>query len=107
MKTITIDEFLGFGPCWDEKDFVPYRKMQEQWSALDILRLPDVSDQDKLWAVLRPELVSDDILHEFACRCAEMALSLVEEPDPRSIAAIEAKRAWLRGEIDDKELGCG
>jgi len=28
----------------------------------------------------------------------------VDNPDPRSIAAIEAKRKWLRGEITDKEL---
>ena len=44
------------------------------------------------------------ILHEFACRCAEYALSFVESPDSRSIAAIEAKRKWLRGEITDAEL---
>ncbi|MCI9553017.1 MAG: hypothetical protein HFE94_05730 [Acutalibacter sp.] len=44
------------------------------------------------------------MLHEFACRCAEEALKLVEEPDPRSVAAIEAKRKWLRGEIGDREL---
>ena len=43
-------------------------------------------------------------LHEFACWCAERALKAVENPDPRSIAAIEAKRKWLRGEIADDEL---
>jgi hypothetical protein len=44
------------------------------------------------------------ILHEFACWCAEGALRLVKNPDPRSVAAIAAKRAWLRGEITEKEL---
>ena len=44
------------------------------------------------------------ILHEFACQCAEDALALVAEPDPRGVAAIDAKRAWLRGEITDEEL---
>ena len=44
------------------------------------------------------------ILHEFACRCAEDALALVEQPDERSVAAIAAKRAWLRGEVTDEEL---
>jgi hypothetical protein len=44
------------------------------------------------------------ILHEFACQCAEDALTLVDNPDPRSVAAIAAKRAWLRGEITDGEL---
>ena len=44
------------------------------------------------------------LLHEFACWCAEDALALVEQPDARSVAAIEAKRRWLNGEITDEEL---
>ena len=44
------------------------------------------------------------ILHEFACRCAEDALALVEQPDERSVVGIAAKRAWLNGEITDEEL---
>ena len=69
-----------------------------------MLNLPDVSAQDKFWSVLREEFIEAPILHEFACRCAEYALSFVESPDPRSIAAIVAKRKWLRGEITDAEL---
>jgi len=49
-------------------------------------------------------LDATDILHEFACQCAEDALSKVAQPDERSVAAIEAKRRWLRGEITDKKL---
>lgn len=52
-----------------------------------------------LWAV-----DAESILHEYACRCAEDALALLDDPDPRSIRAIEAKRAWLRGEATDNEL---
>lgn len=44
------------------------------------------------------------ILHEFACECAEGALTPVDNPDPRSVAAVEAKRKWLAGEITDYEL---
>jgi hypothetical protein len=44
------------------------------------------------------------ILHEFACQCADDALALVDNPDPRSVAAVAAKRKWLRGEITDEEL---
>lgn len=38
------------------------------------------------------------LLHEFACRCAEDALALIPNPDPRSVAAIKAKRDWLAGD---------
>ena len=111
MKTVSYEEFLKFGPCWLEtKDGAEklerIGKHKERWTALDVLNLPEeeVSAEDKLWAVLREEFIEPEILHEFACRCAERAMALVENPDPRSIAAIEAKRRWLRGEIGDDEL---
>jgi hypothetical protein len=66
---------------------------------------------DKVCATERTVLQMVDatnVLHEFACWCAEQALlqerEAGREPDPRSWAAIEAKRKWLRGEITDSEL---
>ena len=44
------------------------------------------------------------ILHEFACLCAEKALTIAKVDDKRSWEAIAAKRAWLKGEIDDGQL---
>ena len=109
MKTVTPEQFKGFGPCWFEtaegrKRFARIAAIRDEWTALDVLNLPNVSAADKLWSVLREEFIDAPILHEFACRCAEYALSFVDNPDPRSIAAIEAKRKWLRGEITDMEL---
>jgi hypothetical protein len=70
-----------------------------------------LEDDDKVCATERTVLKMIDatnILHEFACWCAEQALlqerEAGREPDPRSWAAIEAKRKWLRGEITDNEL---
>lgn len=113
MKSITYEDFAGFEPCWltDEykraehaEQLARYRAMRDKWTALDILRLDEVSAEDRLWLVLREELVDAPILHEFACRCAERALSRVYTPDPQSISAIETKRKWLRGECTDDEL---
>ena len=109
MKTVTVEQFKSFRPCWLETaegraDFARIAAIRDEWTAFDVLNLPDVSAADKLWSVLREEFIDAPILHEFACRCAEYALSFVDNPDPRSIAAIEAKRKWLRGEITDKEL---
>ena len=109
MKSITYEEFLEFGPCYldDPKEKAlmdSIAQRQDRWTALDILELEEIPDEDKLWCVLREELIEPEKLHEFACRCAERALSRVENPDPRSVAAIEAKRAWMKGEISDAEL---
>lgn len=57
-------------------------------SDIEILEIHDVTDQ----------------LYEYACQCAEVALLIAEVDDPRCWEAIEARRAWLRREIDDEQL---
>ena len=109
MKTVTPEQCKEFGPCWLEtaegrKRYARVAAMRDEWSALDVLALDGVSNTDKLWAVLREEFIDAPVLHEYACRCAEHALTFVREPDSRSIAAIEAKRKWLRGEISNDDL---
>ena len=109
MKTVTPEQFEEFGPCWLEtaawrQRYARVAAMRDEWSALDVLALDGVSNEDKLWAVLREEFIDAPVLHEYACRCAEYALTFVREPDSRSIAAIEAKRKWLRGEISNDDL---
>ena len=109
MKSITYEEFLEFEPCWlkTEDGAARLKKIgarKERWTALDILALDDVDAEDKLWAVLREELIDARLLHEFACWCAEDALSHVENADERSWNAVKVKRAWLRGEASDAEL---
>lgn len=110
-KTVTLEQFLAFGPCWLEEEGGRKRleriaARKKEWTALDVLRLPDkeVSPADKLWAVLREDFIDERTLHEFACICAERALTLAEVKDERCRNAIKAKRAWLRGEISDDEL---
>ena len=109
MKTVTPEQLKEFGPCWLEtaagrQRYARVAAMRDEWSALDVLALDGVSNKDKLWAVLREEFIDAPVLHEYACRCAEYALTFVREPDSRSIAAIEAKRKWLRGQISNDDL---
>ena len=110
MKTVTYEEFLDFGPCWlegEDKGWwikASFDRFGGRMSALDILNLDDVSEEDRLWAVLREEFIPAPILHEFACVCAEYALTLIDNPDPRSVKAVEVKRAWMGGEVRDREL---
>jgi len=62
---------------------------------------------DKLVATERKVLWMFDatnVLHEMACISAETALLIANVDDHRCWEAIEAKRAWLRGEIDDATL---
>jgi len=66
-----------------------------------------LEDYDKMCATKRRELWRLDatnILHEFACWCMGRILNWLRKPVPRLVDALEAKRAWLRGEISNKEL---
>lgn len=78
--------------------------MKDEWNALDVLDLEDVSACDKLWSVLREAFLPPMLLHEFACGCAEWALSFICISDPRSVEAIRVKRRWMAGEVTDCEL---
>jgi hypothetical protein len=44
------------------------------------------------------------LLHEFACRCAEVALMVAHVDDERCWQAIHVKREWLAGRATDQEL---
>ena len=66
-----------------------------------------ISDTDKVVATERTVLLmfdATDVLHEMACLSATSALLIADVKDKRCWAAIEAKRAWVRGEISDQEL---
>ena len=111
LKSITSKQFQAIA-FTNFKDRRRVEKLQEvgarreSWTAMNILNLSseEVSDSEKLKLVLRMELIPTHTLHLFGCLCAEHMLSMIESPDPRSVAAPAAKRAWLRGEISFREL---
>ena len=89
--------------CRKERKFIPEDK--KIFTALDLLGMEGFLDSLKLTLVLYDfDLIPKEVCNEFACRCAERALGNIKDPDPRSLAAIAAKRAWMKGEISDAEL---
>lgn len=109
LPLVTPAQFKRFKPCWLEtrEGCARYKRiaaMRSEWNALDVLDLEDVSACDKLWSVLRESFLPPMLLHEFACGCAEWALSFICIPDPRSVEAIRVKRRWMAGEVTDCEL---
>lgn len=109
LPLVTPEQFRKRKPCWlkTEEGCARFRSVaakRPEWNALDVLDLEDVSARDKLWAVLHEEFLPRMLLHEFSCRCAEWALSFVENPDPRSVEAILGKRRWMAGDATDDEL---
>lgn len=107
MRTITYKELLksdlNYLDVFNKKELMNFAN-QKQLNAIDILDFEKIPPKDRLWIVCNEELVDDNILHEFACRCAERVLNMIKNPDPRGVKAIEIKRKWLKGEATDDEL---
>ena len=102
MDSITSGELLDFIPFFplsyskEKNELKKIIQRQERWTALEILEIKGILREDKLGIVLRIELVSAHKLQEFACRCAERALARIDNPDPRSLAAISARRTMMK-----------
>ena len=73
---ITVEMVRNFDPCYDPTKVVP-----ENWTgtALDVLNLP-ISADDRLWVVLRKEILSEATLYEFARWCALQVIHLWDAP---------------------------
>ncbi len=103
---ITKQQLLDMRPCWDSERLEAFLAdlPDRPHNATEILRLSGVPADDKLWVVLREELISSADLRLFAADCAERALSRVESPGKASIAAVAAARRFARGEVSSADL---
>jgi len=96
-----ITFILSKNPCYD-----PTRYLPEGWkgSVKGILRHRDIPAKDKLWVVLRKDLIDDKTLRLFAVACARRALTRIPDPDPRSIFACDVAERVANGIATRKEL---
>jgi len=104
MKTVTVEQFLKFNPCYPPEQICKIAGNKTEWTALDVLVLEDVPLGDRFWAVLREEFLDAPILHEFACRCVEETLGIVNNLDEHTARYITVKREWLKGKVMTSEL---
>lgn len=101
LKVFTIDDIRAWSPCYDPARFLP-----EGWqgTALDILAVGECPAEDRLWVVLRQECIDARTLRLFAVWCARQALALIDNPDPRSVAAVDMAERFAVGEATVDEL---
>ena len=110
MKSVTIDQVMSWNPCnppYTREYVTKLFGRRKTLTALQILDLK-IPVGDRLWAVLRPELIDDRTLRLFACDCAERALKrdrkIGREPDKRLWDAIKVARKFAYGKATKEKL---
>ena len=101
MTSYTIEEVKSWGICYPREQLEKLYAGREKLTALDCFDL-DVPDDDKLFVLLRPEIIPERELHLLACDFAERVTRLAG--DPRSAKAIRVKRLWVEGKATNEEL---
>ena len=110
---ITTDLIRSMDPCYDpvtglssegEKENEGY--LTEGYSAtlIDFLNHAKIPARDKMWVVLNEGIIDDKTLRLFAVECAKSALSLIDNPDPRSVEALNVEERFADGEASQQEL---
>ena len=99
MKTFSLGDIRKLNPCYD-----PTRYLEESWTGtlVDILRVTDCPAEDRIWVVAG--FLDDRTNRLFAVWCARNALSLIDNPDPRSIAACDIAERYANGVATNYEL---
>jgi hypothetical protein len=67
----------------------------------------DIPAKDRLWVVLREEVIPARELRLLECKWAREALTLSGNTDPRSVAAVDCAERFVRGEATTEELAAG
>ena len=99
LKTFTIDDIRSWKPCYD-----PAKHLPENWvgTVIDILRHNTIPAADKLWVVLRDELIDSKTLRLFAVWCARQVEHLLT--DERSKNALTVAEKFANGIASQSEL---
>ena len=104
---ITADMIISWNPCDTYTPEMIKKGIGRGKTPLEICDLK-IPAEDKLWVLLREEIIPAKDLHELACKFAELALlgerKAGREPHPNSWKVIEVKRAWIAGKATDDNL---
>lgn len=108
IEVITADMIIGWHPCedWPEERI---RKIcpAKGASPLKIARARQLSVADRLWLLLREDVLGHRLCHEIAADYAERVLPIFERERPddtRMRDCIEVRRRYARGEAAAGEM---
>jgi len=105
---ITMQDILDYEPCYDPREKY---NLSDDWSfdgstleLVEYLEKIGVPADDILWLVLHEGFASDKAYRLLAVFVARQALSLIDNPDPRSITAVDVAERYANSSATDGEF---
>ena len=94
-KIYSIEDLRKLNPCYD-----PTQYLAEDWqgTVVDILQVAGCPAEDRIWVAT--QFIDDRTNRLFAVWCAREALSLVANPDERSVTACDVAERFANGEAE-------
>jgi hypothetical protein len=99
LRYFDIEDVRGWKPCYSPERYLVAGK---RYNSVKILQDERIPMHDRLWVVLRTDLVSEKVMRLFAVWSARQVQHLMK--DPRSIAALEVAERFANGQATAEEL---
>lgn len=101
LKYFGYEDIKAKNPCYDPVKYIP-----TTWrgTAVDILKMENIEFLDRLWCVLRDDLISERVMRLFAVWSYRQTLEFVPNQDPRSVACADAAEQFALGNITTEQL---
>lgn len=109
MFKITRGKLREWNACYSDSriDDIFRAKKTDELTPLQVANMRSIPPKDRLWVLLREEIIPKKQLRLLACGFAERALlrerKAGREPDERSWEAIEISRKFALGEVSETE----
>ncbi len=100
MKTFTNADIRSWKPCYDPS--LKNRIETKQHTIVSVLENKSLHLNDRIWVIMRRQLVSDEFMRIFATKCAR--LSIDNNTDPRLVRAIEIAEGVGADVLNKSEL---
>lgn len=101
LRELTVEDIRAWHPCYDPV-LEGYCDKEWRGTILDVINFRRVPVVDRIWCAI--QCLSDKQRRLFAAWCARRALSLIDNPDPRSIKAVDVAERFANGEATTAEL---
>jgi hypothetical protein len=99
ISEFDAEKIDAWEPCYPASKHI---KPGEIHTVITLLDRKDIPFDDRLWVIMRDELVSDKLMRLFAVWCARQVQHLMK--DERSIKALDVVEAFANGNATKEEL---